>query len=190
MKKMKLYHTSTIPNLKIIEPRISTHGKSYVYATSSLEFSLFFGGKEMAGGFDGIYGIKDNIPFFYEAYKGALKRIFDNAVCYIYEVDPSTFVAGKTTFSGELVSESPVKILNCKKVNNVYNYIQELNSQSKIKLHYFCDTEEYNKMIDEYISNMIIELGILDKKETGIYGFCERHFPHIMERLQAEILKQ
>lgn len=44
-------------------------------------------------------------------------------------------------------------------------------------------------MIDEYISNMIIELGILDKKETGIYGFCERHFPHIMERLQAEILK-
>ena len=43
---MKLYHVSKVPNLKVLEPRISTHGKEYVYATTNLEFALFFGGKE------------------------------------------------------------------------------------------------------------------------------------------------
>ena len=68
----KLYHVSDVPNLKILEPRVSTHGQPFVYATPYLEFALFFGSKKSKGDFDGMYGInKQGKPYFYEAYKNA-----------------------------------------------------------------------------------------------------------------------
>ncbi len=187
---MKLYHVSTVPDLKILEPHISTHGKSYVYATSSPEFALFFGGIESAGDFDGIYGIKDNIPYFYEAYEGALKRRFNGAVCYIYEVDPTNFMEGKTSFKGEVVSEKPVKILNSKKIDNIYEHLLELNKESKINLYFYKNTNEYNKKIDEHIIDRITRFNILADKDSGLYKFCKRHFPTIVNKLESENLKK
>lgn len=187
---MKLYHVSTVPNLKVLEPHISTHGKSYVYATPNLEFSLFFGGIESARDFDGIYGIKKGMPFFYEAYTGALKRRFNGAKCYVYEVDPSSFEENKTSFKGEVVSEKPVKVINCKVVNNVYQYLLELNKNSKIQLHFFEDTEEYKKMIHDHIVDRIVKLNILDNKNCGTYRFCEQHFPDIIEELNNLVNKK
>lgn len=182
---MKIYHVSTVPNLKVLKPRVSTHGKAYVYATTYLEFALFFGGIKSAGDFDGIYGIKDDIPFFYEAYKGALKRRFDGAKCYIYEVDPSTFEKYKTSFKGEVTSEKPVKVLSCKKIDNLYQHLLELNENGKLQLRFFEDTKEYKKMIYDHISDRIISFNILDNKNSGIYRFCKRHFPTVLEELNS-----
>ena len=183
---MKLYHVSKIPNLTVLQPHVSTHGKAYVYATPNVECSLFFGGNMSFGDFDGIYGVDNNIAYFYEAYKGALKRRFDNAVCYIYEVDPSTFIEGKTTFNGELVSEKPVKILNCKKIESIYNILLELNNQSKIILHFYQDSEEYKNIIDAHIADRIVRFNVLNHKNDIIYKFCKEHFPEILARLEEE----
>lgn len=183
---MSLYHVTTIPNLKVLEPHVSTHGKAYVYATTNLEFALFFGGNESAGDFDGMYGINNGVPFFYEAYSGALKRRFYGATCYIYEVDPSTFMEGKTSFKSEVVSEKPVKILGCEKVDNLYNYLMELNKNSKINLHFFEETKEYEEMIENHITDRIIRFGILGKKNSGTYRFCKNHFPLILEKLEEK----
>lgn len=183
---MKLYHVTTIPNLKVLEPRVSTHGKAYVYATTNLEFSLLFGGKESAGDFDGMYGINDSTPFFYEAYEGALKRRFDGATCYIYEVDPSTFKEGKTPFTGEVVSESPVTVLSCKKIENLFDYLSELNAQSKINLHFFESTKEHTEIINDHISDRIIRFGILENKDSKMYKFCKEHFPSIVRQLEKK----
>ena len=187
---MKLYHVSTEPNLKVLEPLISTHGKSYVYATSNLEFALLFGGIESAGDFDGIYGIKDSLPFFYEAYKGALKRRFEGAKCYIYEVDPSNFEKNKTSFRGEVVSEKPVKVINCKVVDNLYQHLLQLNENRKLKLRFFEETEEYRKMIHDHILDRIIRFNILNNKDSNTYRFCESHFPTILEELNCIIEKK
>lgn len=182
---MKLYHVSTVPNLKLLEPRVSTHGKAYVYATTNLEFALFFRGTESAGDFDGMYGIKDGIPFFYEAYKGALQRRFEGAKCYIYEVDPSTFEKNKTSFKGEVVSEKPVNIISCKEIDDLYQHLLMLNKNGKMQLHFYEDTKEYKKMIKNHISDGIISFGILNNKNCGIYKFCERYFPEILNELNG-----
>lgn len=186
---MKLYHVSKIPNLKVLEPKVSTHGKSYVYATANLEFALFFGGVESAGDFDGIYGIKDGVPFFYEAYQGALKRRFDGAKCYIYEVETSTFEKGKTSFQGEVVSEKPVEILNCKEVDNLYQHLLKLNENGKIQLRFFEKTKEYTEMIHDHISDRLVRFGIINDKNCGTYKFCEMHFPEIVEELNKTYSK-
>jgi len=182
---MKLYHVSKVPNLKVLEPRISTHGKEYVYATTNLEFALFFGGKESAGDFDGMYGIEEGIPFFYEAYKGALKRRFGGAKCYIYECDPSNFEKDRTSFKGEVVSEKVVKVVNCKVIDDLYQHLLQLNDNGKLQLRFFEETKEYRKMIYDHISDRIISFNILNNKNSRLYHFCENHFPAILEKLNG-----
>ena len=36
-----LYHVSSIPGIKVLEPRVSTHGKAYVYAIDNLATGFY-----------------------------------------------------------------------------------------------------------------------------------------------------
>lgn len=185
---MKLYHVSTTPNLKILQPHLSSHGKPYVYATSNLDFALFFGGKNSDGDFDGITGIKQGVPYFFEAYEGALKKRFEGSKCYIYEVEASSF-SRATSFRGEVVSEKPVKVLNCEEINDLYQYLLQQNANGKLELHFFENSKEYKEMINNHISDRIIRYGILNKKNSNIYKFCEIHFPDVLENLNKSHCK-
>ena len=49
----KLYHVSPVPNLTLLESKVSTHGKSYVYATKNLTVALLFGSNKSMGDLDG-----------------------------------------------------------------------------------------------------------------------------------------
>lgn len=131
---MKLYHVSTIPDLKVLQPRVSTHGKPYVYTTENLNFALFFGSRKSNGDFDGIYGIENGVPFFYEAFPGAFKHRFDDEFCYVYEVEPEGFKSGQTSFKGEVVSENPAKIINCDKIDNLYDFLMKKVDNGEIIL--------------------------------------------------------
>ena len=82
--KEKLYHVSHVADLKVLEPRVSTHGKRYVYATKNLVVALLFGSHKSMGDLDGTYGggSKGITPYFYEAFPGAFKRRFEETSCY------------------------------------------------------------------------------------------------------------
>ncbi|MBE7075316.1 MAG: hypothetical protein E7376_04995 [Clostridiales bacterium] len=182
----KIYHVSTTPNLKELKPHVSTHGKPYVYGTTAVDFAMFFGSNNKHGDFDGIYGIDENgTPFFEEAYEGALKERFDGQTCYIYELDPTTFEEGKTSFEGEVVSEKPVKVIGCTKVDNVYDYLQEANKEGRVNLTEFKqDDPEYTAKIDAHIEERIerfnIRHGGLSRKPAR--DFCNKKFGHIMNK--------
>lgn len=183
---MKLYHVSKTPNLKELKPKVSTHDKPYVYATSNLNFALLFGSNCSFGDFDGMYGINEetNIPYFYEAYKGAFKRRFNKQKCYIYEVDSSTFKEGKTSFSGEVVSEVPVKVLSCTKIDDLYSYLIDLAIESKIDIYEYEDTEKYREIVDKHIMDRLIRFKVLDNKMSPVYLFCKMKFPNAIEKLK------
>ena len=186
---MKLYHVSKTPNLKELKPRVSTHGKPYVYATDNVTFALLFGSNCSFGDFDGMYGINNetNVPYFYEAYEGAFKRRFNKQKCYIYEVDPSTFEEGKTSFSGEVVSEVPVKVLGCTKVDDLYSYLIDLGIESKIDIREYEDTDKYKEMIDIHIMDRLVRFNILNNKLSPVYLFCKMKFPSAIEKLEKGI---
>ena len=54
---MKLYHISSIPNIEVLQPKKSTHGVPYIYATFNLHLGLLFGSSKSHGDFDGMYGV-------------------------------------------------------------------------------------------------------------------------------------
>ena len=180
----KLYHVSNVPNITILEPRVSTHGKAYVYATKNLELALLFGSKKSYGDFDGIYGtLSDGRPYFYEAYKGAFERRFKGERCFIYEVDPNTFKDGKTSFSAEVVSEEPVKVLHCKEVKDLYEYLKDLVKKNKIVLHPYSLDKDYQSKIDKHIEDRIIRFNCLDSKHP-MNKFCKEKFPNVVKSLE------
>ena len=182
---MKLYHISKVPGIEVLQPKKSTHGIPYVYATSNLELGLLFGSSKSYGDFDGSYGVINGKPYFYEAYPNALKRRFENEVCYIYEVDSSTFKSGKTSFGAEVVSEEPVKVLSCKKVDDLYSLLLSLIGEGKIEYKpYKEDCDEYVEMINAHIKDRLLSFGILQNKESKLYNFCREKFSSIIDELE------
>ena len=183
---MKLYHVSKVPNIEVLQPKKSTHGVPYVYATSNLELALLFGSSKSYGDFDGSYGTIKGKPYFYEAYPNALKRRFKNEVCYIYEVDPTTFKRGKTSFGTEVVSEEPVKVLNCQKVDDLYTLLLSLIDEGKIEYKaYRKDDLEYVEMINAHIKNRLVNFKILQNKDSMTYKFCKEKFPSLVYELES-----
>ena len=183
---MKLYHVSKVPNIQVLQPKKSTHGIPYVYATSNLEFALLFGSSKSYGDFDGVYGTKNGKPFFYEAYPNALNRRFENEVCYIYEVDSSTFEKGQTSFGAEVVSEKPVKVLSCSIVDDLYSNLLSLIEGGKIDYKsYRKDDLEYVEMINAHIKDRLVNFKILQNKDSMTYKFCKEKFPSIINELES-----
>lgn len=187
--KEKLYHVSHIEGIKVLEPRVSTHGKSYVYATKNLVVSLLFGSEKAMGDLDGIYGggTEKCKPYFYEAFPGSFKRRFEDTTCYIYEGDPTDFEEGKTSYRAEVVSEKPVKVLNCTKVENLYEKLLELSKQGELDLRFYDkDDPKYVEMIEQHLKDRIVRYEILEDKEKYQYKFCTYYYPHIIEKLETK----
>jgi len=182
---MKLYHISNVPNIEILQPKKSTHGIPYVYATSNLELGLLFGSSKSYGDFDGSYGIINGKPYFYEAYPNALKRRFENEICYIYEVAPDTFEKGKTSFRAEVVSSQPVKVLSCKKIDNLYLHLMSLIEKEKIIYKPYSESFEYAEMINKHIKDRLTSFNILKNKDSEVYKFCKEKFPKILKELES-----
>ena len=181
-----LYHVSKVANLEVLEPRKSTHGKPYVYATDNYVLALFFGSPKSYGDFDGLYGVQDGIPYFYEAYKGAFKRRFENVSCYVYEVEPDTFQKGLTSFKAEVVSTLPVKTISCKKIDDLYEELLKCIKDEKIKFHEFSEDEEYRKMIFNHIKSRIEMTQLYKHKDSFLYKWCEETNPQILAQVEKE----
>lgn len=188
--KEKLYHVSHVADLKVLEPRVSTHGKSYVYATKDLTVALLFGSHKAMGDLDGPYGggCNGRKPYFYEAFPGAFKRRFEDTSCYIYEVDPTFFEEGKTSYLAEVVSEKPVKVLKCTKVEDLYQTLLKSAENGELDLRFYNkENPKYVEVIEKHLKDRIVRYDILEDKEKCQYKFCTYHFPHIIKELEKEI---
>ena len=123
-----LYHGSTVGNLKVIKPHVSTHNKAYVYATPYLGIAVGYLGKW--NDFDISTGTYNDIPYMVERYSNAIKTIFKHTG-YIYTVDGSEFrnefISGSLELRKfELVCDKPVKPISMEKISSPYNYILNL----------------------------------------------------------------
>lgn len=148
----KIYHVSKTPNLKVLEPRICSHGKAYVYASFHNETALLFGGG-LWSDWDLIYkrNYETGKLTLSETYEGALKKIFDKRNCFIYQVEDSGFKEGQTQMWDEIVSENPTKVLNQKQVVNLFQYLKKLD---KISLEFYENSQSYQIKVKKHIQNL------------------------------------
>ncbi|MDE5630432.1 MAG: hypothetical protein K2I70_02415 [Bacilli bacterium] len=129
-----VYHGSKEHNLKKIAPRKSTHG-TYVYATQDKALAIHFSKR---CGDDLTYGIgnfsKENGPWeLIEKIPGAFEKMYSNASS-LYTLNDATFKDIKTGFN-EVVSETPVDVIDEEYYDNVYEAILNLEREGLIKIY-------------------------------------------------------
>ncbi len=174
-----LYHVSRTGNLKVIEPKISTHNKAYVYALRNLHTALLFGAEK--DDFDFILDEINGKPRIYECYPNAFKEIYSEKSCSIYELEETGFRQNMTDWKPELVSEQAVEVIKEIKVTNLYDILMEEVEKGNIILNLYEHSKEYKSMISNHILDRIVRFGILDGQ---IPEKLSIKFPKIINVLQ------
>lgn len=158
-----LYHVSQKSGLKVLQPRVSTHKKAYVYAIENMVTGILFGAKK--DDFDFIISTDDNdIPMIYECYPNALQKIYQGKRCSVYEVLEEGFQRGMTSWSPELVCENEVDVKNEVIIEDLYQRLVEEEQKGNLKVYRYEDNAKYKSMIASHIVDRLIRFEIDLKK--------------------------
>lgn len=154
-----LYHISRTQGLSIIEPRVSTHGKAYVYAVENMVTGLLFGAKQ--DDFDFIISTDDaDRPIICECYPGVLEAVYRGQVCSVYSLDDTGFLRGMTSWSAELVCKQAVAVCEEIRVPDLYERLLEEVERGNLIVHHYEDTPTYKQKISKHIADRLIRFGV------------------------------
>lgn len=174
-----LYHVSNIGGIKVLEPKVSSHGKAYVYAIENRVTGLLFGARW--DDFDFILDANDSgTPEIYECFPDAFDRIYRGRRCYVYELTEGGFMRGMTGWSPELVSENAVRVISETVVEDLYSALSDASDAGELILHRYERSPEYKKMVSEHIVDRLIRFDALDKNDERF----EKYYKNIIDALK------
>lgn len=177
-----LFHVSPTPNLAALSPRVSAHGKAYVYAVDHLTTGLLFGAKH--DDFDFRISINDDgTPELYECYPGTFRSVYEGKRCSIYELKDDGFQRGMTGWEPELVCESEVAVERETVIDDLHARLMQEAAEGRLILYLFADTPEYKRLISSHIVDRLIRFDALRRLDTD--PRFQRHFRAIIEALNA-----
>lgn len=177
-----LYHVSSAPDIKVLEPRVSTHGKAYVYAIENLVTGLLFGAKK--DDFDFFISTDEaGIPSCYECYPGALEEKYKDKSCTVYELSEEGFQRGKTSWSVELVCETEVPVQRSIYIPDLYIRLLEEEQKGNLRIHRFENNTEYKQFISRHIVDRLIRFDALQYAKTD--KRFQTHFKGLVDGLQS-----
>lgn len=185
-----VYHGSSTSDLKVLEPRKSTHG-TYVYATAFREIAVLFAKKY---GHDLTYGIGRNNkkePWtIIERVPGAFEVMLNNPFS-IYTVDAATFKEIYTGFD-EVVSKVAVPVLKEEKYASVYDVLRKLEQEGKMKLISYDKDSELTKNDEIAMLNSFVNFSKRNGKVLTKYDFEDMLFLHpgLLERINEVLLEE
>ena len=155
-----LYHASPISGIIRLEPRVSTHGKKWVYAVSNRLTALLFGAKQ--DDFDLKIDTEQGVPVVFECYPDALEAIYRDKACSLYTLPEEGFLKGKTEWDEELVSPEPVAVCSEEYIPDLYAALEMAAERGECVLHRYERTSAYRAMISNHVADRLFRFGVLD----------------------------
>lgn len=156
-----VYHVSDTSGIRVLQPRVSTHQKPYVYAIDNLVTGLLFGVRKDDFDFR-ISTDEEDRPIVYECYPDAFRQKYEGRSCSIYELSEEGFVRGTTSWTPELVSERETLVLRETAVPDLYTRLLEEEKQGNLVLQRYQDTSEYKELISRHIVDRLVRFHVLD----------------------------
>ena len=160
-----LYHVSPTAGLRLLQPRLSSHGRPYVYALENPVTALLFGAPK-----DDFDFLMDQdaggVPQVWECYPGALERVYQGKSCSIYTLEEEGFQRGITGWEPELVCCAPVPVREEKRIADLYACLTERAKQGELMLHRYQDEPAYKRLISQHIVDRLIRFDALKHLET------------------------
>lgn len=179
-----LYHVSPVSGLTTLTPRVSSHGKPYVYAIDNLTTGLLFGVHKDDFDF-GIYTDEQGTPDVYECYPDAFRTVYQGKGCSVYELSGETFLRGMTTWRPELVSEVAVPVLREIPVSDLYAALLAEEAKGSLRIHRYAAAPEYRKMIASHVVDRMIRFNLDLERITETDPRFATHFSGLVTALRA-----
>ena len=174
-----LYHASQQAGIKELVPKISTHGKSYVYALNSRLTALLFGSPK--DDFDILIDEADGKPVIHECYPNALKKVYSGKSCSIYEVREDGFLSGQTGWDSELVCERSVPVAAEERIKNIYDEIVDAVQSGACIFHAYSKDAGYQDFLRDELSERIRSFGITEAQMNADPRF-KLYFDELLAR--------
>jgi len=180
---MTYYHGSPVGGIAVLEPNISNHINAYVYFSSNPVVALFYTVRIhfYPYGFSKI----GKIPKYVEYYKDALKDVYNNKVGYLYECDDISIIENPTNIFCAYVSREPVKVKECRIIDNVYEEMLKLEDEKLFEIRRYKDLgkEELQKYRDMVVNT--IKGGNLHQKDDDYSNYMRYSFPEEWEKAKT-----
>lgn len=177
-----LYHVSPVPGLRVLRPRVSSHGKAYVYAVEQLTVGLLFGAPK-----DDLDFMMDcdssGRPVIYECYPHAFERKYGGKRCSVYELREDGFQRGITGWSPELVCETAVPVQRERVIPDLSETLLQEREEGRLILHRYQDTPEYKRFISEHVVDRLIRFDLLSR--AGTDPRLQTHYYRIAQALRS-----
>lgn len=131
-----VYHASIVRGLRKLNPKKSTHGKVWVYATKHLEVAAAFLARW--SDFDLALGRSaSGKVYLAERYKNALESVYRNSNGSVYVLSSKGFIEGMTQWEEEVVNPNEVQIQKEIEITDTWQYLQKLKTEGSLELYLY-----------------------------------------------------
>jgi len=185
-----VYHGSNKPKLQTLQPRISSHGKSYVYGTKHRAIAILFLSRwnDYLLSLSAVHSNDSLHITLTERYENALFDIFSGKSGYLYVLNDNNFFQDPACWDMELVSEQAEIPVSCEVVRNILPEIKKLAEVGVISLYHYPNKPAHMPLDDTDLIDKTIELY---KTSGNLYNatYCIERFPHLEISLRQKFLE-
>ena len=177
---MKLYHGSQTGGIEFLQPFTSNHGKPYVYLTNNKVLATLYAYNPLTRpyGWFPYWFSKDFKNLFYDEYfKEAAYKIYSGKRGFVYEVEAD--LPSLDNMPWVYVSETPVKIIGCEVVEDIYTQLLDYQSVGQIEI--IPNSKIKPEIIDKIVIKEINKYGYNKNSDDEYAVFLKTHFPHLFK---------
>ena len=165
------YHCSPVGNIEKFEPKVSSHGKEFVYATPYKTIAYVFG---IEGHNDFIVHPvvdKDGNMAIIEMCPDALDKYYKNKEAYLYTMNADDFKV-RTQWQGEVCSDEPVRPLNVVHIPDLKQAIMQEQKNGNLEVISFDNRNKIENMDEVFAARSLC--GILNGSERVQHNIVAR----------------
>ena len=169
-----VYHASAQSGLEQLVPRESTHQKPWVYATTELAISAIFlshGGGDLSCS----SGLRNGKVFIYERWSGAFDAQYSGKGGSIYGLPGTTFQRGRTSFTGEVISEVAVPVLREIVVGDAKSFLMDLQDAGQVLIFLHGQRPSWISKDDQDLVDRVVQWS-KGNPNSGSVRYAECHF--------------
>lgn len=178
---MTLYHGSDKNGLTTLRPYISDHGKPYVYFTDCFNLAVMYAAKNPIN----TYWFMDGVLHYDEYFDNQFKTLHNGKSGTIYGVDATLTKYERMPWV--YLSETAVDVCPVIRIDNIYEYLNEIVKKGGIVLHSYNEFSDKAKEFNlSQIRNEIVCNHLIDKPDDSYAMFMQKYFPSVWESVLIE----
>ena len=178
---MILYHGSCVGGLNELTPFLSEHKKPYVYLSSNPVVALLYAVKPVPKPFSFYpYGFNCGKVIYSEYFEDCFKKIYQGKTGFLYECEIEENAQNATAINCAYTTENPVKVLNCTRIDDIYEKFMEYREEGLFDIKPFDRVPEKEMaFVLGDMKNTIEKYDLKSDTDNPMSKFIRDNFPQL-----------